>query len=133
MAGLDGELETFAEGPNRERNVFARHWASQFTGETTFLNGRESLVSTQACRETRVIRVPRAAFRRLLATEPDISEIVMRAFILRRVGFLRHGHGGTAVSTAGSMQHGPGAAPDRCRSPRSVIIARCILYRMADL
>jgi len=94
---LDGELEVFVEGPSRERDVFARHRASQFTGETTLLNGRESLVSTQACCETRVIRLPRAQFRRLMATEPDISEIVMRAFILRRMGFLQHGHGGVTL------------------------------------
>ena len=37
---LDGEVETSAEGSNRERNVFARQRASQFTGETTLLNGR---------------------------------------------------------------------------------------------
>ena len=94
---LDGELEVFVEGPSRERDVFARHRVSQFTGETTLLNGRESLVSTQACCETRVIRLPRAQFRRLMATEPDISEIVMRAFILRRMGFLQHGHGGVTL------------------------------------
>ena len=70
---LDGEIETFDEGPNRERNVFTRHRDGQFTGETTLLNGRESLVSSQACRDTRLIRVPRAEFRRMLAAEPDIE------------------------------------------------------------
>jgi thioredoxin reductase (NADPH) len=94
---LDGEVETFDEGRSRERNVFTRHGAGQFTGETNFLNGRESLVSSQACRETRVLRVPRAEFRRLLAAEPDIAEIVMRAFILRRMGFIRHGHAGVTL------------------------------------
>ncbi|WP_232629968.1 NAD(P)/FAD-dependent oxidoreductase [Methylobacterium sp. Leaf118] len=33
----------------------------------------------------------------MLAAEPDISEIVMRAFILRRLGFLRHQHGGVVL------------------------------------
>jgi len=41
--------------------------------------------------------VPRLAFRRLMATEPDIAEVVMRAVILRRVGFLRHNHGGVTI------------------------------------
>ena len=36
----------------------------------------------------RVARLGRAQFRRLLAAEPDIAEIVMRAFILRRIGFI---------------------------------------------
>ncbi|MFE1598978.1 FAD-dependent oxidoreductase [Methylobacterium sp. ID0610] len=94
---LDGEVETFDEGPEGERHVFTVHRAGQFTGETNFLNGRESLVSSQACRDTRVVRIARADFRRLLAAEPDLSEIVMRAFILRRVGFLRHRHGGVTL------------------------------------
>lgn len=94
---LDGEVETFDEGPSRERNVFTTHGAGQFTGETNFLNGRESLVSSQACSDTRVVRVSRPEFRRLMAAEPDIAEIVMRAFILRRVGFIRHGHGGVTL------------------------------------
>jgi thioredoxin reductase (NADPH) len=94
---LDGEVETFDEGPNRERNIFAVHHAGQFTGETNFLNGRESLVSSYACRDTRLVRVPRPEFRRMMAAEPDIAEIVMRAFILRRLGFIRHGHGGVTL------------------------------------
>lgn len=94
---IDGQVETFDEGPNRERNVFTHHRAGQFTGETNFLNGRESLVTSQACDDTRLLRVPRPAFRRLLAAEPDIAEIVMRAFILRRLGFIRHGHGGVTL------------------------------------
>ncbi|SDA21116.1 thioredoxin reductase (NADPH) [Methylobacterium sp. UNC378MF] len=94
---LDGAVETFDEGPDRERHVFTVHHAGQFTGETNFLNGRESLVSSQARTDTRLIRVPRLEFRRMLAAEPDLSEIVMRAFILRRLGFVRHQHGGVVL------------------------------------
>ncbi|MDO9427826.1 MAG: FAD-dependent oxidoreductase [Methylobacterium sp.] len=94
---LDGAVETFDEGPNGERHVLTTHQAGQFVGETNFLNGRESLVSSQACADTRLIRMPRGEFRRMIAAEPDIAEIVMRAFILRRVGFIRHGHGGVTL------------------------------------
>ncbi len=94
---LEGEAEVFDEGPSRERRVFATHGNGQFTGETNFLNGRESLVSTLTCRDTRLVRISRPQFRRLMAAEPDIAEIVMRAFILRRVGFIRHGHGGVTL------------------------------------
>ncbi len=94
---LDGRIETFDEGPEGERRVFADLGPGQFTGETNLLNGRESLVSSQACLDTRVLRLPRPAFRRMMAAEPDIAEMVMRALILRRVGFIRHGHGGTVL------------------------------------
>ena len=39
----------------------------------------------------------RADFRRLVIAEPDIGEIVMRAFILRRVGLIRHAQGGVVL------------------------------------
>jgi thioredoxin reductase (NADPH) len=38
--------------------------------------------------------VPRASFQRLIEAEPDIGEIIMRAFILRRVGLMRYSQGG---------------------------------------
>ena len=33
----------------------------------------------------------------MVSAEPDIGEIVMRAFILRRVGLVRHAHGGVVL------------------------------------
>ena len=44
-----------------------------------------------------MVRVPRAAFCALIAAEPDIGEIIMRAFILRRVGLLQHEQGGVTL------------------------------------
>src|SRR4051794_31444986 len=38
----------------------------------------------------------------MLAAEPDIAEIVMRALILRRTGFISHGH--AVVSIVGSRR-----------------------------
>src|SRR3954466_16259748 len=59
---LDGEVETSEEGPNGEHHIVTTHRAGQFTGETNFLNGRQSLVSNQARRDTRVVRLSRVAF-----------------------------------------------------------------------
>ncbi|WP_027135463.1 FAD-dependent oxidoreductase [Geminicoccus roseus] len=94
---LEGEVEVFEEHPQSGRHVFATHSARQFTGEMNLLNDREILVSCQAAVESRVVRIGQPSFRRLLAAEADIAEIVMRAFILRRVGFIRHGLGGVIL------------------------------------
>ena len=51
----------------------------------------------------RVLRVDRAGFARLMAAEPDIGEIVMRAYILRRVALIRHQRGGVIV--IGAVHH----------------------------
>jgi thioredoxin reductase (NADPH) len=74
----------------------------QFTGELYLLNERQTLVSARAGVATRVVRVRRPDFRRLLANESDISETLMRAFILRRVGFILHGSAGVELAGAGN-------------------------------
>jgi len=80
----------------------------QFTGELYLLNERQTLVSARAGAGARVIRVPRPDFRRLLASEPDVAEILMRAFILRRVGYILHPSVGVELA-------GPGDGGDTLR------------------
>ncbi len=58
--------------------------------------------------------MPRAEFRRLVSGEPDIGEILMRAFILRRVALIQHAHGGVVLI-------GPGHAGDMLRLQRFLI------------
>ena len=45
----------------------------------------------------RVVRVSRPRFRELIAAEPDVGDVVMRAFILRRLGILERNFGGAIV------------------------------------
>jgi thioredoxin reductase (NADPH) len=94
---LAGELNILDEQPGRDKRIVARIGAGQFAGEINYLSGRESLVCNQAAVATRVIRVPHAEFRRMMSAEPDIGEIITRAFILRRVAFLQHDLGGVVV------------------------------------
>jgi thioredoxin reductase (NADPH) len=58
---------------------------------------RRALLLARARGPLRVIRVEHARLRSLLQTDPDLSEVVMRAFILRRVGLLSAGHGDVVV------------------------------------
>jgi len=80
----------------------------QFTGELYLLNERQTLVSARAGVATHVIRVRRADFHRLLSSEPDVAEILMRAFILRRVGQILHANVGVELA-------GPGHSGDTLR------------------
>lgn len=98
-------LDTDSEG---QAHLVHTHGPGQFTGELDLFNDRKVLVSGRAMADTRVVRIDRAAFRRMMAAEPDIGEIVMRAFILRRVGLLRHSDAGVALA-------GPGHAADMGR------------------
>jgi thioredoxin reductase (NADPH) len=92
-----GSIEVFDVDEHDLPQVFLVLRSRQFSGELTLFNERAVLVSARASEETVLLRVRRADFRRLVSTEADIGEIVMRAFILRRVGLIRHVHGGVVV------------------------------------
>jgi thioredoxin reductase (NADPH) len=106
---LDGAIEIYEHSDDDEVRIFTTYHAGQFTGELTLFNEREILVNGRAGAEpSRIVRVKRADFRRMLQSEPDIAEIVMRAYILRRVGLIRHSQGGAVLI-------GPGHSGDTLR------------------
>ncbi len=121
---LDGAIEIFEVEPCGDEHVIATHHAGQFSGEMDLFNDRQILVSARARGQSRVLRIGRTAFRRLIAGDPDLSEIVMRAFILRRVGFIRHADGGVLLI-------GAGHAGDTQRLAR-FLIRNGYPYRMLD-
>ncbi|MGK6354792.1 FAD-dependent oxidoreductase [Sphingomonas sp. DT-207] len=105
---LGGSIEILDSDLKGRESVVHAHTPGQFTGELDLFNDRKILVTGRATPGTRVIRVGRADFRRMIVAEPDIGEIVMRAFILRRVGMLLHGEAGVALI-------GPAHAADTAR------------------
>jgi thioredoxin reductase (NADPH) len=105
---VDGAVEVLDLNADGREHVVHTHGPRQFTGELDLFNDRKILVSARAAAPSRAIRIGRPEFRRMIAAEPDIGEIVMRAFILRRVGMLRHGEGGVALI-------GPAHAADTAR------------------
>ncbi|EMD83709.1 FAD-dependent oxidoreductase [Pacificimonas flava] len=108
---LSGGCETFDETDRGEARRLTLHGAGQFTGELDLFNDRKTLVSARMVEDGEVLAVPRQKFRQLIQAEPDIGEIIMRAFILRRVGMMRHRRGGVVLI-------GPGRAADTLRIQR---------------
>ena len=92
-----GAVEIVEHDPAGGEKVFSTHGPGQFTGEMDLFNDREILVSGRAKGNGTVLRVPRDKFQTMLTGEPDIAEIVMRAFILRRTGLIQHEQGGVLV------------------------------------
>jgi thioredoxin reductase (NADPH) len=82
------------------------HGPGEFTGETNLLSGRRSLVRARVIESGEVIQLTRDRLLALVQTDPEISEILMRAFILRRVELIAHGLGDVVL--IGSM-HSPGS------------------------
>ena len=103
---LHGQIDIYEPSLDGGR-VITVHAEAQFTGELDLFNDRLILVGGRiGAGGGQVVRMNRAAFRRLLAAEPDIGEVVMRAFILRRVGFIEHGQAG--VTLVASRHEGVG-------------------------
>jgi thioredoxin reductase (NADPH) len=67
--------------------------SGQFTGEVTMLSGRRGLVRIRVGEPGAVIEIERDRVLALVQTDGELSEIFMRAFILRRVELIAHGFG----------------------------------------
>lgn len=94
---VSGSIEIFDVDVCGDERVFMIHGPGQFTGELDLFNERPTLVSARTASESELVRIRRADFRRVLAAEPDIGELIMRALILRRVGLIRHAQGGVVL------------------------------------
>jgi thioredoxin reductase (NADPH) len=73
------------------------HGPGEFTGEVNMLSGRRTLVRARALADTEVIELSRDGLLSLVQTDAELSEIVMRAFILRRVELIAQGLGDVVV------------------------------------
>ena len=65
----------------------------QFTGEVTMLSGRRGVVRMRAGEPGTVLEVAREHVLALVQTDSELSEILLRAFLLRRVELMAQGVG----------------------------------------
>src|SRR5687767_7980014 len=73
--------------------VITVHRRGEFTGEINMLSNRRSLVRARAGEAGEVIELDHEHLLSLVQTDAELSEILMRAFILRRVELIAHGLG----------------------------------------
>jgi len=69
------------------------HGPGQFTGEVNMLSGRRALFRARVTKSGNVIEMDRQLMMTLLQSDPEIGDILMRAFILRRVELVAAGVG----------------------------------------
>jgi thioredoxin reductase (NADPH) len=74
-------------------DVISTHWAGQFFGDVGMLSGRRSLVKVRVREDGNVIQIDRLKLQELIQNDGSLSEILMRAFILRRVELIANGWG----------------------------------------
>lgn len=98
---VSGTVEV-SRGSAMQERVVGVHGGRTFTGDIGTIAGRASIATGRAVTDCEVIEVDEAALRILVVSEADLSELIMRAYILRRVGFINDEHGG--VMLIGSRQ-----------------------------
>jgi thioredoxin reductase (NADPH) len=89
---ITGELEIVRPSGAYETLVTV-HNSGQFTGEVNTLSGRRSLVQMRATNPSKVIELDHQQMLTLVQTDAELGEILMRAFILRRVELIAAGVG----------------------------------------
>jgi thioredoxin reductase (NADPH) len=101
---LKGTIDAIGRDGRGVETHITTHHAGQFSGELSQLAGRQSLAMGRAGPDgATAIPFDDAHVRALMIGSAEIGEIMMRAFILRRVGLIDGGKAGsTLVGTAGN-------------------------------
>jgi thioredoxin reductase (NADPH) len=89
---LSGSLEVVQPSIEGERPITI-HTARSFTGELTMISGHRIFVRGRVLEPGEVLELSSDALRSLIAKDAELSEIFMRAFILRRLELISRGYG----------------------------------------
>jgi len=81
---VSGQLQILQVGNNQE-HIIAIGNPGMFTGELNVLSGRRGLVRIRAVEKSELIEIERDALQALVETDSELSDIFLRAFILRRL------------------------------------------------
>lgn len=93
---LSGSMDIVQKFDGGER-IIAKHLPGGFYGDVHLLSGRRSIVTARAGEEGEVLDLTREALLNLVQADSELSEIFMRAFILRRVELMRGQLGDAAL------------------------------------
>jgi thioredoxin reductase (NADPH) len=95
---LEGSIDLIRRDGLSHEVLIVTQTPGQLTGELSQLGGRAALATGRAG-EAGCVAVPfdRAHLRALVIGSADIGEIIMRAFILRRVGLIEAGNSGSIL------------------------------------
>ena len=80
MVVLEGEIEILSD---RDMLVTVHH-PGNFSGDVDLIAGHPAVVRARARLAGRILEVPAERVRSLIVTDPELSQIFLRAFILRR-------------------------------------------------
>ena len=104
---IAGEVEIVSPFGTNE-TLITVHGNGQFTGDVNMISGRRSIVRARATVPSEVIELDNKDLLRLVQNDAKLSEILMRAFILRRVELIAAGVGDLiligSIHSAGTLR-----------------------------
>ncbi|MEV7010868.1 FAD-dependent oxidoreductase [Streptosporangium sp. NPDC051022] len=113
VAVIEGERVTLVHGPGR------------FLGELGTLTGQRAFVTSVVCEAGEVLAVPLEDLRRIVTHDPELGDLILRAFMIRRRSLLIGG--GTGLRIIGS-RYSPGS-----RRLREFVTRNRLPHRWVDL
>lgn len=93
---LSGALEIVQPDLIGERLITV-HTSGAFTGELTMITGRPALVLGRVTEPGEFLELSLHGLRSLIARDSELSEVIMRAFILRRLALISHSFGNVII------------------------------------
>jgi len=96
---LDGTAEIIQRYGHPDAALIARYGRSQFLGEIGMLTGQHAYLTAVATSRGRLLAVPVAQLRVVLADESGLSDLILSTFILRHSILMRRGVGLTLIGS----------------------------------
>jgi len=93
---VSGEIQALRPSGATETLIVA-HGPGQFSGEAIMITGRRAMARLRASEAGEAIELTRQQLLALIQTDAELSEILMRAFILRRLELIAHDFGDVVV------------------------------------
>ena len=93
---ISGKLDIAMVGLSGEQ-VFVTYGPGQFSGEVVLISGDRALSRGRVAEPGEFLELSADALRSLIAKDAELSDIFMRAFLLRRVALISEGLGNVIV------------------------------------
>src|SRR6202034_2602346 len=77
--------------------VFVRHHKNNFTGELNLLNSQGAVVEARTVVPSTLLRISSTQLQRLMRAEGDIANVIVAAFIWRRIGIVKAASSGVIL------------------------------------
>lgn len=100
---ISGSIE-IERGSALGTTVIGTHGPGMFTGEMGSLAGRAAVATARVVADSELIVISEDSLRTLVISEAELSETIMRAYILRRVAYMSDQTGGVVLFGARDSQ-----------------------------